>query len=712
MFGINVERLVDLENDYRTLEDYQTDDKMVWCPGCGDYGVLTSLQKLCRDEQLPPEKTVFVSGIGCSSRSPDYMNTYGFHGLHGRALPIAQGIKVRRPDLHVFVNTGDGDCYGIGASHWIHALRYNMNMVVMVHDNKIYGLTRNQASPTSPEGLQTKTTPHGAKLKGLNALPITLASTNISFVAQVAEWIPSVMYDVLKMAYHHRGTSFINILQRCTLFMRDYYETDPNKVLIITHENGIQLNDALARLYKNQQAHDPADRMAALDLALNSELAPIGVLYQNKTVPCYEDLQKPKKIFTINDIKTELNTQFDSLIKGKDKMVDSPLHINGSSALALGIMASGMEICGMYPIEPALETVQYLSEFYENGGGLVHQAEDPISACAFALGASYAGKCAVTVTSGPGLALKTELLGLASSAEIPLVLIDIQRMGPSIGIPKKAEQGDLLSSIYGTPGDAPKVVMAPATAEDCFYAVISARKIAETFRMPVLILVDADLAKKKQAMTRPQFDENWMTSLDLSPIEKGAKPYDWNEKTGLSRRFIPGQPNGVHTLTSFTHDRDGKPSNKGPVNQDACKYRSLKLAALQQTLTPPQVIGENEGDLLIIGWGGTREAIETAVTKAQKEGLNVSALQLQYLYPLAPGIGEILKGFKTIVTVELNYSDDLNDELINPENRRYASLAWLLRARYLVDVDCWSNVMGQLPKAKDMESLIQKLLKR
>ena len=125
-----------------------------WCNGCGDNAILAAMQRLCRDNDLRPEKTVFVSGIGCSSRLPHYMKTYGFHGIHGRALPVAEGIKMARPDLNVFVNTGDGDCCSIGAAHWIHAIRYNMNMSVVLHDNHVYGLTKKQASPTSPRGLE------------------------------------------------------------------------------------------------------------------------------------------------------------------------------------------------------------------------------------------------------------------------------------------------------------------------------------------------------------------------------------------------------------------------------------------------------------------------------------------------------------------------------------------------------------------------------
>ena len=174
--------------------------------------------------------------------------------------------------------------------------------------------------------------------------------------------------------------------------------------------------------------------------------------------------------------------------------------INGNTALALGILASGMDVCAMYPITPATSASHYLSDVFEKVGGVVHQAEDEIAACAFAIGASYAGKCTVTITSGPGYSLKQEAIGLAVMGEIPLVVVNVQRGGPSTGQPTKAEQGDLLTAMFGSHGDAPKVVMAPSTIEDCFYSVITARKIAETFNMVVVVLSDASLATSQAAV--------------------------------------------------------------------------------------------------------------------------------------------------------------------------------------------------------------------
>jgi len=201
MFGLKNSCAILVDEEYKSMDDYQGGMSR-WCPGCGDNGILSAVQRLCRDEQLPSEKTVFVSGIGCAARFPHYMATYGYHGLHGRALPTAQGMRIRRPDLHIFVNMGDGDCCSIGTAHWIHAVRMNMNMTAMLHDNNIYGLTKKQASPTTPKGTKTNTTPYGATLKALNPLTTTLGITNASFVAQVVEWIPELLYDVIRQALH------------------------------------------------------------------------------------------------------------------------------------------------------------------------------------------------------------------------------------------------------------------------------------------------------------------------------------------------------------------------------------------------------------------------------------------------------------------------------------------------------------------------------
>ena len=387
--------------------------------------------------------------------------------------------------------------------------------------------------------------------------------------------------------------------------------------------------------------------------------------------------------------------------------------VNGNTALALGVLASGMEICAMYPITPATSASHYLSEVFEKVGGIVHQAEDEIGACAFAIGASYAGKCAVTITSGPGYSLKQEGIGLAVMAEIPLVVINVQRGGPSTGQPTKAEQGDLLTAMFGSHGDAPKVVLAASTIEDCFYSVITARKIAESFNMVVVVLTDANLATSQQPFPRPQFSETWMAPpIDQSEVPAGAKAYDWDATTGLARRFVPGQRNGMHTVTGLAHDRLSHVAYDPEINEEGLRHRSLKLAALAKTLKAPPVYGGPSGDLLVIGWGSTKGAIEEAVSAARAEGLKVSSMHLRFLQPLPPGIKEAMQRFKQVMTIESNWSDRPEDEIIDETNRRYSALAMLLRARYLVDVDCWSEVRGAPIKPDSIRRVLLDKLQR
>ena len=408
----------------------------------------------------------------------------------------------------------------------------------------------------------------------------------------------------------------------------------------------------------------------------------------------------------------EANLDFKYRIPAQ-RATEPQIVVNGNTALALGILASGMEVCAMYPITPATSASHYLSDVFEKVGGIVHQAEDEIAACTFAIGASYAGKCAVTITSGPGYSLKQEAIGLAVMGEIPLVVVNVQRGGPSTGQPTKAEQGDLLTAMFGSHGDAPKVVIAPSTIEDCFYSVITARKIAETFNMVVVILSDANLATSQQPFARPQFSASWLAPpIDQSEVPAGMKPYQWDKKTGLARRFIPGQPGGTHALTGLAHDEFSHVAYDPETNQASIRARSLKLATLQKTLKPPTVVGEATGDLLVIGWGSTRGAIEEAVESLRAEGQRVSSLHLTIVNPLPPGLKEIMRQFARVITIEANWCDALEDEMIDETNRRYSALALLLRARYLVDVDCWSEVKGQPIKPNTIRRVLLGKLRR
>jgi 2-oxoglutarate ferredoxin oxidoreductase subunit alpha len=376
---------------------------------------------------------------------------------------------------------------------------------------------------------------------------------------------------------------------------------------------------------------------------------------------------------------------------------DTPMVVmNGNQALAMGAIAAGMEMCAMYPITPATSVSHHLGEIFTRFGGMLHQAEDEIAAVGVAIGASYAGKVAFTITSGPGLALKSETLALAVMTETPLVVVDVQRGGPSTGLPTKVEQSDLLAAIFGQPGDAPKVVLAPATIEECFHCMVTARQLAEAFRCLVVVMSDANLATGVQPFRRPALDARWQgTPPDQTPVPEGALPFDWDERSGLSTRIIPGQPGGMHTTTGLAHDEASKVTYAPKVNQKGNKMRSRKLAVLQQTLQTPTPYGADSGELLVVGWGSTRGAIEEAVDRARAAGRDVSSLHLTFLSPLEPGLRQVFNRFQRVMTVEINYSDDPTDPFITDDNRRRGQLCWLLRGQLAQDIDCWTQVPGE-----------------
>ncbi len=445
-----------------------------------------------------------------------------------------------------------------------------------------------------------------------------------------------------------------------------------------------------ARKGKNMFALGLLCRIFDRDLDLTREQ--IGHAFRKKSEEVYE---KNVKLLELGYAWAEENLPV-RIDVPRELPAENMVVMNGNQAVAFGAVAAGMELAAMYPITPATSVSHQLGEIFHKFGGIVHQAEDEIAAAGVSIGASYSGKVAFTITSGPGLALKTEFLGLAVMTEIPLVVVDVQRGGPSTGLPTKVEQSDLLAAVFGQPGDAPHVVMAPATIEECFHAMVTARRIAETFRTVVIVMTDANLATGVQPFPRPVLEPAWQGARpDMSPVPEGLKPYDWDPSTGLSRRFIPGQPGGMHTLTGLAHDEESHVAYASDINQRASAMRSRKIAVLHGTLQPPKVNGPDTGDLLVVGWGSTLGAIEEAVERAREEGLSVSSLHLRFLSPLEPGLKEIFRRFRKVMTVEINYSDDPDQPYITEENRRRGQLAWLLRASTLVDVDCWTRVLGE-----------------
>jgi 2-oxoglutarate ferredoxin oxidoreductase subunit beta len=276
--------------DYN-IEDYEKEVPR-WCKGCGDHSALGGLQRMLRDNQEDPENVICVSGIGCSSRFPHYLKTYGFHTLHGRALPVTVGVSLARPEKKLLTVMGDGDCFSIGGNHWLHTLRYNINALVMVLDNEIYALTKKQSSPTSPQGNISNTTPRGAYLDALNPLSVVLGITNISFVAQTATWLPAHMEATFKLAWQHKGLAFVRVLQRCPIYMPSAFDGGgkefPAKFLESKH--GVPIEKGILKDAPVIQ-HDPFDINEAQAIAVKGKEEPIGLIYYNPDVPTYNDIR-------------------------------------------------------------------------------------------------------------------------------------------------------------------------------------------------------------------------------------------------------------------------------------------------------------------------------------------------------------------------------------------------------------------------------------
>ena len=296
-FGINQyeDRSCDFNAEY-TLEDYAADAPR-WCKGCGDFGVLSAVQKILRDRQVEPHDLACVSGIGCSSRFPYYLRAYGFHGIHGRALTISTGASIARPDLHILTVMGDGDCFSIGAGHWIHTLRNNVRLLVLVLDNEIYALTKNQTSPTTKLGTKTSTAPRGAYLRAMNPLSIMLGISNASFLAQTASWVPGHMADTLNKAWDHNGLAFVRILQKCPIFSPHAFTSDGTQsmpMVFLENGAGIPVDDSYLRFGQKVQ-HDQHDLNAAQHIAHRgnhpegTELA--GLIYYNDQIPVYNEIR-------------------------------------------------------------------------------------------------------------------------------------------------------------------------------------------------------------------------------------------------------------------------------------------------------------------------------------------------------------------------------------------------------------------------------------
>jgi 2-oxoglutarate ferredoxin oxidoreductase subunit alpha len=372
--------------------------------------------------------------------------------------------------------------------------------------------------------------------------------------------------------------------------------------------------------------------------------------------------------------------------------------ISGNEAIVLGLIAgarkAGRELLySGYPITPASSILEMLAS-YKHFGVRTVQAEDEIAAIGVALGASYAGHIGITGTSGPGMCLKAEFMGLAGSVELPLVIVDVQRGGPSTGLPTKTEQSDLLQALYGRHGESPMPVIAPSSPSDCFRAAFEAIRIAIQYSTPVILLSDGYLANGSEPWLVPS--ESSLPDIS-KPFAKVGEPYvsfARDPETLARTQAIPGQPGLQHRIGGLEKD------DKGTISYDAENHgrmtalRAAKVEAIAKSLPPLETVGNRTGKLLVVGWGGTQGAITAAVDSLRAEGFDVSAVHIHHLNPLPADLGQLLAGFEKILVPELNLGQ----------------LSFILRAKYLVDAISFNKVKGRPFKVSEIRERILEIL--
>lgn len=351
---------------------------------------------------------------------------------------------------------------------------------------------------------------------------------------------------------------------------------------------------------------------------------------------------------------------------------DKRISTDGNTMIALGLIAGGCRFGAGYPITPWTSIMEFLRSELPKYDGMFIQCEDELAAVSLAIGAAYSGHLAITGSSGPGLALKSEAIGYASMAELPLIVVNIQRGGPSTGLPTSVEQSDLMQAIYGSHGDAPRIVLAPKNVEDCFYTALEACRLAKEYSTPVFILSDQAIATRLEAFQEPDLDEHWEApELDLSERGEEFKPYPLDQ---ITRHSPPGSPSSIGkypVVTGLEHDEWGHPSGNPENHEKMTEKRRNKLVSLANSLPTPVPHGEPSGSLLIVGWGSTYGPIKEATDRLNSEGHKVGAINLRHIHPLPNGLSELFEKYDHILVPEMNDSGVYG----------YGQLATLLRAK-------------------------------
>jgi len=374
-------------------------------------------------------------------------------------------------------------------------------------------------------------------------------------------------------------------------------------------------------------------------------------------------------------------------------------NITGNTALAWGIVAAGVQMqrpifLGAYPITPASDVLHEVAR-YRHFGVKTFQAEDEIAAISAAIGAAFAGNLGVSTTSGPGFVLKQEALNLAVMAELPVVVVDIQRSGPSTGMPTKIEQGDLLLALYGRNSDSPVPVLAPSAPGDCFFTMLEAFDLAVRYMTPVVVLSDSYLANSAEPWQIPDLGALLSRPVRFATEPETFRPYARDPETLARPWAIPGTAGLEHRIGGLSKQDVTGDVSYDPVNAERmARLRAEKVARIARELPPAEVNGSSRAKLLVVGWGGTKGAITTAVEEAIRDGRSVSSLHLRHLNPLPANLGEVLSGFEHVLVPELNQGQ----------------LRRLLRAEFLTPAVGLNKVSGQPFQVAEIRARIESIL--
>ncbi len=374
-------------------------------------------------------------------------------------------------------------------------------------------------------------------------------------------------------------------------------------------------------------------------------------------------------------------------------------NLTGNEAAAYALLTAAKLLkkklfYGSYPITPASEILQTLAK-HRATDVVVFQAEDEIAAMAATVGAAFGGNFSATGTSGPGLSLKLESMGLGVIAELPMVIVDVQRGGPSTGLPTKTEQSDLLQSIYGRHGESPLVVLAAASPADCFYTTLAASRIAVKYMTPVIVLTNSYLANGSEPFRIPKLSELHKFEMAKLPPPDQFKPYARDPKTMARPWAWPGLKGYEHRIGGLEKAEETGAISYDPVNHEKLTAaRSEKMRLVAESIAPTKICGKDQGELLVLGWGSTYGAISTAMTEAEAEGLDVSSVHLRHVWPLPPDLGKVMKRFRKVLIPEENLGQ----------------LRMLIRSEYLFEPIGLNKVQGQPLNSDEVLAKIKEVL--